>query len=213
MVISGAIFTVAQHRTDVERFLADLRVRMAEFDLELRPDKTRLIEFGRHAASEQAARGVGKPETFDFVGFSHICSRARRGGVLLSRRTRRDRKQAKLLEISEDLRRRWHRDVAEQGRWLGGVVRGFFACHAAPANFRALPAVRHHVVGLCRRALRRRSQKDRTAWTDMDRPADRRLPKPRKSHPWPSVRYRVKHPRWEPYAGVPPVRFGAGRAR
>jgi RNA-directed DNA polymerase len=116
-----------EQQADAERFLADLRIRMAEFDLELHPEKTRLIEFGRHAASDRTERGAGKPETFNFLGFTHICSRSRRGGLLLSRHTRRDRKQAKLLEIKEDLRRRWHQDVAEQGQWLGSVVRGFFA--------------------------------------------------------------------------------------
>jgi group II intron reverse transcriptase/maturase len=202
-----------EHRADAERFLADLRIRMAEFDLELHPDKTRLIEFGRHAVSDRTERGVGKPETFNFLGFTHICSRSRRGGFQLARHTRRDRKRAKLLEIGEDLRRRWHQDMAEQGRWLGSVVRGFFAYHAVPTNIRALSAFRHHVVDLWRRALRRRSQKDRTSWTDMDRLADRWLPKPRISHPWPSVRFRVKHPRWEPYAGIPLVRFCAGGAQ
>jgi RNA-directed DNA polymerase len=202
-----------EHRADAERFLADLRIRMAEFDLELHPDKTRLVEFGRRAASDRAGRGDGKPETFDFLGFTHICSRSRRGGFLLSRHTRRDRKMAKLLEIGEDLRRRWHQDIAEQGQWLGSVVRGFFAYHAVPTNYRALSAFRHHIVELWRRALRRRSQKDRTKWTTMDRLADRWLPKPRISHPWPSQRFRVKHPRWEPYAGIPPVRFCAGGAQ
>jgi RNA-directed DNA polymerase len=202
-----------EHQADAERFLADLRIRMAEFDLELHPDKTRLIEFGRHAASDRSERGDGKPETFNFLGFTHICSRSRRGGFQLARHTRRDRKQAKLLEIGEDLRRRWHQDVAEQGRWLGSVVRGFFAYHAVPTNIRALAAFRHHVVELWRRAPRRRSQRDRTSWTDMDRLADRWLPKPRISHPWPSVRFRVKHPRWEPYAGIPPVRFCARGAQ
>jgi RNA-directed DNA polymerase len=201
-----------EHRADAERFLVDLRIRMAEFDLELHPDKTRLIEFGRHAASDRAGRGDGRPETFNFLGFTHICSRSRRGGFLLSRHTRRDRKMAKLLEITEDLRRRWHQDIAEQGRWLGSVVRGFFAYHAVPTNLRALSAFRHHVVELWRRALRRRSQKDRTSWTDMDRLADRWLPKPRISHPWPSVRFRVKHPRWEPYAGIPLVGLCGGRS-
>jgi RNA-directed DNA polymerase len=193
-----------------ERFLADLRIRMAEFDLELHPDKTRLIEFGRHAASDRAGRRDGRPETFNFLGFTHICSRSRRGGFLLSRHTRRDRKMAKLLEIKEDLRRRWHQAIAEQGQWLGSVVRGFFAYHAVPTNYRALSAFRHHVVELWRRALLRRSQRDRTVWTDMDRLANRWQPKPRISHPWPSQRFRVKHPRWEPYAGKPPVRFCAG---
>ncbi len=120
-----------EHRADAERFLAELRIRMAEFALELHPDKTRLIEFGRNAAADRTARGVGKPETFDFLGFTHICSRSRRGGFQLARHTRRDRKMAKLLEITEDLRRRWHQDVAEQGAWLGSVVRGFFAYHRA----------------------------------------------------------------------------------
>ena len=202
-----------EHRSDAERFLAEPRLRMAEFDLEPHPGKTRPIEFGRHAASGRADCGDGKPETFDFLGFTHICSRNRRGGFMLARHTRRDRKQAKLLELTEDLRRRWHQDVAEQGRWLGSIVRGFFAYRAVPTNYRALSAFRHHVVELWRRALRRRSQKDRTSWTDMDRLADRFLPKPRISHPWPTVRFGVKQPRWEPYAGIPPVRFCAGGAQ
>jgi len=202
-----------EHKADAERFLAGLRERMAACELELHPEKTRLIEFGRRAASDRAARGEGKPETFKFLGFTHICSRTRAGGFRLSRHTRADRMRAKLLELTEDLRRRWHQDVAEQGAWLGSVVRGFFAYHAVPSNSRALSAFRHHVVDLWRRALRRRSQKDRTKWADMDRLADRRLPKPRISHPWPLQRFRVKHPRWEPYAGIPPVRFCAGGAQ
>ena len=105
-----------EHKADAERFLADLRIRMAEFDLELHPDKIRLVEFGRHAASGRTARGDGRPETFDFLGFTPICSRSRRGGFLLSRHTRCNRKLAKLLEIGENLRRRWHQDVAERGR-------------------------------------------------------------------------------------------------
>jgi RNA-directed DNA polymerase len=202
-----------EHRADAERFLAELRDRMAAFDLEMHPEKTRLIEFGSNAASDRAARGEGKPETFNFLGFTHICARTQRGGFRLSRHSRRDRMQAKLLEITEDLRRRWHQDVAEQGRWLGSVVRGFFAYHAIPTNARALSAFRHHVVNLWRRALRRRSQRDRTTWPDMDRLADRWLPRPRISHPWPLQRFRVRHPRWEPYAGMPHVRFCAGGAQ
>jgi hypothetical protein len=126
--------------------------------------------------------------------------RSRKGGFVLARHTRRDRAQAKLLEISEDLRRRWHQDVAEQGAWLQAVVRGFFAYHAVPTNSRALSAFRHHVVDLWRRALRRRSQRDRTTWLHVDKLANRWLPKPRISHPWPSQRFGVKHPRWEPDA-------------
>jgi hypothetical protein len=162
--------------------------------------RLRDLEDRIHAASDRAGRGDGKPETFDFRGLTHICARSRRGQFQLARHTRRDRKMAKLLEISGDLRRRWHQDIAEQGKWLGSVVRGFFAYHAVPTSHRALSAFRHHVIELWRRALRRRSQKDRTSWTDMDKLADRWLPKPRICHPWPSQRFRVKHPRWEPYA-------------
>jgi RNA-directed DNA polymerase len=148
-----------------------------------------------------------------FLGFTHICSRSKQGGFLLARHTRRDRKMAKLLEIKEDLRRRWHQDRAEQGEWLGTVVRGFFAYHAVPTNTRALSSFRYHVLDLWRRALRRRSQRDRTTWKSMGKLADRWLPKPRISHPWPAQRFRVKHPRWEPYAGKPHVRFCAGGAQ
>ncbi len=120
---------------------------------------------------------------------------------------------AKLLEIKEDLRRRWHQDTTEQGKWLGAVVRGYFAYHAVPGNTRALSAFRYHVVDLWRRALRRRSQRDRTTWTRVEKLANRWLPKPRISHPWPAQRFRVKHPRWEPYAGKAHVRFCAGGAQ
>jgi RNA-directed DNA polymerase len=202
-----------EHRSDADAYLAQLRIRMAEFDLELHPEKSRLIEFGRWAETDRAARGDAKPETFDFLGFTHICSKTRRGGFMLARHTRRDRKMAKLLEISEDLRRRWHQDVAEQGAWLKAVVQGYFAYYAVPTNSRALSAFRHHVVGLWRRALRRRSQKDRTTWRQVHKLADRWLPKPRISHPWPAQRFGVKHPRWEPYAGMPPVRICAGGAQ
>src|SRR4051812_12073743 len=139
--------------------------------------------------------------------------RPRKGGFVLARHTRRDRKMAKLLEIKEELRRRWHQDKAEQGEWLGSVVRGFFAYHAVPTNTRALSTFRYHVLDLWRRALRRRSQRDRATWKSMARLADRWLPMPRISHPWPSQRFRVKHPRWEPYAGKPHVRFCAGGAQ
>ena len=215
IVVRYADDTVAgfEHKPDAERFLAALRIRMAEFALELHPEKTRLIEFGRYAASNRTARGACKPETFDFLGFTHICSKSKRGSFLLLRHSRRDRRMAKLREIKEDLRRRWHQDTAEQGEWLGAVVRGYFAYHAVPGNTRALSAFRYHVVDLWRRALRRRSQRDRTTWTRVEQLANRWLPKPRISHPWPAQRFRVKHPRWEPYAGKPHVRFCAGGAQ
>src|ERR1700692_2009059 len=110
-----------EHRTDAERFLSDLQQRMAEFALDLHPDKTRLIEFGQRAAANRAERQEGKPETFDFLGFTHICGRSRRGGFLLLRHTRRKSMMGKLLEIGEELRRRWHQRIPEQGIWLGQV--------------------------------------------------------------------------------------------
>jgi RNA-directed DNA polymerase len=202
-----------EHQADAERFLAEMRERLAAFALTLHGQKTRLIEFGRHAAVRREGRGEGKPETFNFLGFTHICGRSLRGGFLLLRRTRRDRMQARLEAIQEGLRRRMHEALEVQGDWLRQVLSGFFAYHAVPTNFRALAAFRDHTIRLWRRTLRRRSQKDRCSWQRIKGLADRWLPKPRITHPWPSVRFAVKHPRREPYAGNPPVRFCAGGAR
>jgi RNA-directed DNA polymerase len=199
-----------EHQADAERFLGDLRQRMAEFALELHPEKTRLIEFGRHAAEHRTRRGEGKPESFNFLGFTHICGRSKRGGFLLLRHSRRDRRMAKLKEIKEELRRRWHQSIPEQGAWLRQVIRGYFAYHAVPTNAAALSAFRHYATVLWGRALHRRSQRDNTAWDTVTRLASFWLPRPRILHPWPTDRFRVKHPRWEPYAGIPPVRFCAG---
>ena len=137
----------------------------------------------------------------------------RKGKFQLKRKSRRDRVRAKLKEIKETLRRNMHKPIPEQGRWLGQVLTGYFAYHAVPTNSRSIVAFHHHVTDLWRRTLKRRSQKDRTTWTDMTNLADRWLPKPRVLHPWPSVRFAVKHPRWEPYAGKPHVRFCAGGAQ
>lgn len=196
-----------QHRDDAERFLVELRTRMAKFALELHPEKTRLIEFGKFAALNRNNRGKRKPETFNFLGFTHICSKTRQGRFLVVRHTRSDRLRAKLKEIKEDLRRRWHLSIAEQGRWLRRIVMGYFAYHAVPTNSHPLRAFRHHVIRLWLRALRRRSQRDRTTWTSIWKLADRWLPLVRVSHPWPYKRFRGNHPRWEPYAGMPPVRI------
>ena len=201
------------HKAEAERFLADLHARMARFALTLHPDKTRLIEFGRHAAGERKARGLGKPETFNFLGFTHICGRTRRGGFLLRRKSRRDRMRAKESDIKEELRRRRHETIPDQGQWLGQVVGGWFNYHAVPTNIAALSRFHHRVGELWLRALRRRSQKDKTLWKDMRAIGERWLPSPRILHPWPRQRFAVKHPRWEPYAGIPPVRFCAGGAQ
>jgi group II intron reverse transcriptase/maturase len=202
-----------EHETDARRFWDAMRERLQEFSLSLHPEKTRLIAFGRRAAVECARRGLGKPETFNFLGFTFICGKSRRGKFLLMRKTRRDRMRAKLGDIKEEMRRRRHLPIPEQGTWLAQVVTGFFNYHAVPTNHRSLRAFRDHVVNLWRRSLRRRSQRDKTRWDRIKKLADDWLPKPRILHPWPRERFAVKHPRWEPYAGIPPVRFCAGGAQ
>ena len=189
-----------QHERDAKRFMDEMRQRLEKFELSLHPEKTWLIEFGRYAAKDRKARGLGKPETFNFLGFTHICSRSRRGVFQLKRQTRRDRMRARLRAIKEELRRRMHEPIPLQGKWLGQVVRGYFAYHAVPTNSRCLGAFRHYVVDLWRRTLVQRSQRDRTTWNRMAKLAAEFLPLPRILHPWPSVRFAVKHPRWEPGA-------------
>ena len=178
-----------QYESDAHRFLNMMRARFKEFALSLHPDKTRLIAFGRYAAADRARRGLGKPETFNFLGFTFICSRSRQGYFQLKRKTRRDRVRATLREIKEELRPRMHRLIPEQGRWLAQLIRGFFAYHAALINFAALSDFRAQVIWLWRRSLWRRSQKDNTLWTRMAKLADDYLPKPRILHPWPTVRF------------------------
>ena len=202
-----------EHEKDAHRFLDAMRARFEEFSLSLHPDKTRLIEFGRHAAVNRKQRGLGKPETFDFLGFTFICGKTRRGAFLVHRKSRRDRMKAKLKEIKEGLRQQMHQSIPEQGKWLKQIVSGYFAYHAVPTNGRALATFRHHVVDLWRRTLRRRSQKDATMWVRIKQMANDWLPKPRILHPWPNARFAVKHPRWEPYAGKPHVRICAGGAQ
>jgi RNA-directed DNA polymerase len=198
-----------EHEADARRFLDAMRERLAEFALSLHPDKTRLIEFGRFAADRRAQRGLGKPETFNFLGFTFICGKSHRGKFLIKRRTRRDRMRAKLQAIKQELRRRMHQPIPVQGKWLGQVVAGYFRYFAVPTNC-ALSAFRHHILDLWRRTLKRRSQQDRKTWDRMNRLAREFLPAPRVLHPWPSTRFAVTNPRWEPYAGKPLVRFCAG---
>jgi len=189
-----------QHEREAKRFMAEMRQRLEKFALSLHPEKTRLIEFGRFAAKDRQSRGLGKPETFNFLGFTHICSRSRRGAFQLKRQTRRDRMRARLRAIKEELKRRMHEPIPIQGKWLGQVVRGYFAYHAVPTNSKCLGAFRHYAVDLWRRSLMQRSQRDRTTWNRIAKLAAEFLPLPRILHPWPSVRFAVKHPRWEPGA-------------
>jgi len=199
-----------QHEMDAQRFWDDMRSRLQEFSLTLHPEKTRLLEFGRHAAINRKQRGLGKPETFDFLGFTFICGKSRRGSFLILRKTRRDRMSAKLKEVKDELRRRRHNPIPAQGAWLKQVVIGFFAYHAVPTNIHELLAFRSHIKDLWLRSLRRRSQKDRTSWERIATLADAFLPQPRILHPWPNQRFAVTHPRWAPYAGKPHVRCCAG---
>ena len=196
-----------QHEDDARRFLDAMRLRFEQFSLALHPEKTRLLEFGRHAAANRMQRGLGKPETFTFLGFIFICGKSRRGAFQLQRKSRGDRMRAKLREIKEALRKRMHEPITEQGRWLKQVVSGFFAYHAVPTNSRALGAFRHHVTTLWRRTLRRRSQKDGMTWERIMKIADAWLPQPRILHPWPDRRFAVNHPRWEPNASIGHVRI------
>jgi RNA-directed DNA polymerase len=202
-----------QHESDARRFLDEMRERLGKFALTLHPEKTRLIEFGRFAAERRQRRGLGKPETFNFLGFTFICGKTRSGKFQIKRKTRSDRMRAKLKMIKAEMWRRMHQPIPVQGKWLWYVVNGYFNYHAVPTNGRAMHVFRHHITDLWRRTLRRRSQKDRMTWERMTQLANDWLPKPNILHPWPSDRFAVTHPRWEPYAGKPHVRFCAGGAR
>ena len=184
-----------QHEDDSRRFWDAMRERLKEFALSLHPDKTRLIEFGRFAAANRKRRGLGKPETFNFLGFAFISGKSRAGKFLVHRKSRSDRVWATLMEIKEELRRRMHQSIPVQGKWLGQVVRGWFNYHAVPTNSPALSAFRFHVTDLWRRTLRRRSDKDRTTWARMSRLETDFLPQPTILHPWPNARFAVTHPR------------------
>ena len=184
-----------QHETDARRFWDAMRERLREFSLSLHPDKTRLIRFGRVAVRNHEKRGLGKPETFTFLGFVLICGKSRQSDFQIRRKSRGDRMSAKLREIKEALRERRHVPVPEVGKWLAQVVAGYFAYHAVPTNSPALSAFRYHVAVLWHRQLCRRSQRAYLVWERMAKLADAFLPKPRVLHPWPSVRFAARHPR------------------
>jgi group II intron reverse transcriptase/maturase len=181
-----------QHKHEAERFLATLRERLAKFGLELHPEKTRLIEFGPWARKNRARRGENKPETFDFLGFTHICSRKRSNGMFtVLRQTMRKRLTAKLGEIKIELRRRLHHSIPEVGSWLHSVVEGHMRYYAVPMNGEAVSRFRFEVARLWHRALCRRSQKGRVLWKRMYRLIDCYLPKVRVCHPYPLQRLGV----------------------
>jgi len=185
-----------QHRHEAERFLRELRERFGKFGLCLHPDKTRLIEFGRFAARDRQRRGQGKPETFDFLGFTHCCGRKRQsGGFCVKRKTVSKRLRAKLQAVKRTLMRRRHEPLGEQVTWLQGVVRGYFNYHAIPGNMLALESFRREVLRYWLRALRRRSQRHRLSWERFGPFADRWIPKPKILHPHPNDRFYAKHPK------------------
>jgi group II intron reverse transcriptase/maturase len=181
-----------ERERDARRFRAELGERFAKFGLELHPDKTRLIEFGRFAARNRAARGEGKPDTFNFLGFTHFCGKTGDGRFWLRRITISKRMRAKLSEVKDQLRRRRHQPIPEQGRWLAAVVRGHMTYYAVPGNIDAVAAFRDQVNRLWFQALRRRSQRKRVNWDRMSRIATRWLPPARVMHPYPSARFAAR---------------------
>lgn len=184
-----------EHRADAEQFTAELRQRLSKFELELHRQKTRILEFGRYAAERRAKRGEGKPETFSFLGFTHVCAETRGGRFKLARMTERKRMTRKLHEIGAELKRRMHAPVPEQGRWLQSVIRGFNNYYAVPGNYARLHAFRQAIIFLWRQALRRRSQRSKVTAARMERLSRRWLPEPKLVHPYPDARFDVKHPR------------------
>jgi RNA-directed DNA polymerase len=184
-----------QHERDARRFLDEMRERLGKFALSLHPEKTRLIEFGRFAAERRKRRGLGKPDTFNFLGFTFICGKTRAGKFQIKRKTRRDRMQAKLKMVQEEMRRRMHQPIPNQGKWLHYVVSGYFNYHAVPTNSRALVAFRTEIARRWRRVLTRRSERTKLNWKQMKQLVDTWLPQPRILHPWPDKRFAVTHPR------------------
>ena len=180
-----------QHRADAERFRRELEERLRKFGLELHPEKTRTLEFGRFAADNRRGRGEGKPETFDFLGFTHICGKTRKGRFILRRQTMRKRLRAKCAQIKVELRKRLHRSLGEVGEWLRAVLKGHYNYYAVPLNYRALQAFYYRVQRLWHQSIKRRSQRHNWTWERMKVLSRRWLPPPRITHPHPWERLRV----------------------
>jgi group II intron reverse transcriptase/maturase len=183
-------------KEEAERFLREVRERLTQFGLELHPEKTRLIEFGRFAGPNRERRGEGKPETFDFLGFTHMCGKnGKTGYFVVRRKTVKKRMRAKLQEIKVELRRRMHEPLVETGEWLQKVVRGYYQYFAVPDNIASLSLFRERLLGLWRHVICRRSQKRPPNWDRLGRFFDRWLPRPCILHPFPHVRFDARHPR------------------
>ena len=184
-----------QHRHEAEQFLSELKGRMEKFGLALHPEKTRLIEFGRFATENRRKRQEGKPDTFNFLGFTHICGRSLKGKFLVKRNTITKRLRAKLQDLKEDLMRRRHEPVAILGGWLRSVVRGYFNYHAVPGNIFPLGAFRTEVIRSWYRTLKRRSQRSKITWDRFGKVANMWIPQARILHPYPEERFYAIHPR------------------
>jgi len=184
-----------QHQADADRFLKELGERLGKFGLELHPDKTRRMEFGRYAEPNRRQRGEGKPETFDFLGFTHISGKSRKGFFTVRRKTIGKRMRAKLRQIKQQLRERMHDPVPQTGAWLKSVVQGYFNYYAVPGNLTPLGIFRQRLIRLWRWTLLRRSQRRRFPWSRMHRLVGTWLPTPRQLHPYPEQRFAARHPR------------------
>jgi hypothetical protein len=184
-----------EYEADARRFQEELHHRLAKFGLELHPEKTRLIEFGRWSARNRSRRGQGKPETFDFLGFTHTCGRTKNGWFPVVRRTSKKRMVARLKEIRRVLMKMRHIPVPDQGAWLRRVLQGYFGYYAIRTNLRLLRSFRTQVSRAWMHALRRRSQRHRMSWLRMGRLVARWIPPVRALHPWPEKRFDAMHPR------------------
>jgi group II intron reverse transcriptase/maturase len=184
-----------EHRAEAERFLRQFQERLAKFGLELHPEKTRLIEFGRFARSNRRQRGEGEPESFAFLGFTHQCGTNSRGNFTIWRRTVRKRLEAKLQQVKQTLLARRHEPVAQIGAWLERVLNGYYRYHGVPSNWASLSRFRNRIGRYWRRALERRSKKGRLKAGRATRLFQRWLPTPRLEHPYPDVRFDATHPR------------------
>jgi group II intron reverse transcriptase/maturase len=185
-----------REESDARRCLVALGERLAKFGLELHPEKTRLMEFGRYAEERRAKRGDGLPETFDFLGFTHISGQTRRGDFTIHRKTSRKKFQAKLAELKKELMQRRHDDLTKVGAWLQSVYRGWCQYYAVPGNYARLRQFREALQVMWLRTLRRRSQRGRRlTWEKFSQLSRRWLPTPKILHPYPNVRFAGQHPR------------------
>jgi RNA-directed DNA polymerase len=180
-----------QYKSDAEQFLTDLKERFQKFGLKLHPDKTRLILFGRFAQLRKEERGERKPETFDFLGFTHICGKSKEGKFTIIRQTMKKRLRTKAQEVKENLKRRMHSPISEVGKWLSSVLTGHYRYYGVQGNYQPMNQFRYRVYSVLKRTLSRRSQKGYVTWEVLNRFIERWLPRPRIYHPHPLERFRV----------------------